>query len=64
MIEYDQRILPLSELLTKLESIDKALPAVSRSTHVHQCKCCITQQYREHAHVQPMCGGHGPFEQP
>lgn len=29
MIEYDQRVLPLSELLATLEEIDRELPAVS-----------------------------------
>ena len=29
MIEYDQRVLPLSQLLDTLESIDRELPAVS-----------------------------------
>ena len=29
MIEYDQRLLPLSELLALLEKIDSQLPAVS-----------------------------------
>ena len=36
MIEYDQRILLLSELLTVLEKIDKELPAVSPSIPLHQ----------------------------
>ena len=29
MIEYDQRILPLSKLLDTLETIDREMPAVS-----------------------------------
>ena len=33
MIEYDQRILPLSQLLETLEKIDKALPAVGSLAH-------------------------------
>ena len=33
MIEYDQRILPLSQLLETLEKIDKALPAVRSLAH-------------------------------
>ena len=41
MIEYDQLILPLSELLVMLERIDKELPAVSWSKYLHQHKCCI-----------------------
>ena len=53
MIEYDQRILPLSELLTILEKIDKELPAVSLSIHLHLRKCCITQQCLANAHVPP-----------
>ena len=55
MIEYDQRILPLSELLTMLENIDKELPAVSLSIHPHHPKCCITQQCFANAHVRPLC---------
>ena len=33
MIEYDQRVLPLSQLLETLESIDRELPAVSDPLH-------------------------------
>ncbi len=33
MIEYDQRVLPLSQLLDTLESIDRKLPAVSHPLH-------------------------------
>ena len=35
MIEYDQRVLPLSKLLDTLESVDRELPSVSHPTHKH-----------------------------
>ncbi len=71
MIEYDQRVLPLSQLLDTLESIDRELPAVS---HPHayyldmhkallpdEAQFCLSLSVRVRAHGGPACKGrHSP----
>ena len=56
MIEYDQRVLPLAQLLDALEAIDKKLPAVSGLPHlelpVRECSLMTAQALTALLHVR------------
>ena len=52
MIEYDQRVLPLSQLLENLESIDREMPAVSQPTP-HSASTCQPSLV---LHTHTLCG--------